>query len=897
MKRPPARPAALAVLALLGLLTTRAGAQEPLKPYVVLQLDTSSSMQTATGFGPPSCVGTIDSRLHHAKCAINNIANSSGDMVIGLARFRQTTTDVNPADGCTMAAGCPAAANRDIAFEALVGLVDGNNADLARWTDFTQNTCSSFNVADNPEIFFGSGTPIGGALQGAQRYWQGLQGSNGATLWPAGSPGYDPIRNDPLNDVFLPNGRQCRPYIVISLTDGNESCGGDPVAAAAALLTTSVDGRTYRIETKAIGFDAVAPDAQIEGIAHAGGAPDVPGVNEGQYVQNEEQLQLAISQIIADSLRFEQCNGLDDDCDILVDEDFPNKGNVCFDNGVGRCRGQGTFVCNAIGSNTECVITMPGAMPSPEVCNNLDDNCNGEIDEGIVCNCIGVEFCNGLDDDCDMIVDEDLIRDCGTDVGVCSPGTEQCAGGVWMGCTASGGGAEVCDALDNDCDGVADDLIRTCSNLPGGNPGVGPCHPGNQVCPPNGTGMWGACLGEVGPGTESCDTIDNDCDGMTDEGTGGADCSGACGVGQTACVNGVIQCQTMATGGPETCNNFDDDCDTLIDEMVPDMGPCTMAPDGAPLCMPGVLRCVGGLFVCQGGTPALPEVCDCEDNDCDTRTDEEPPALCPSGSTCTHCQCALPCASGEFPCPAGRVCVDNFCLVDTCFGVTCAPLPSGDATECRDGDCVRACDGVTCGPGLVCHGPAGECRPDDCTTFPERCGAGEQCVAGACIANPCAGVTCGSDEYCVAGDCIGGCSDVTCPTGQRCRLGACETDPCGAACPFGFVCHEADGVCVNDPCPGVDCPQGEACNPQNGQCHQDPCLGVTCPDADEVCREGTCDLPPMPPDAGVADDAGSFVTTGGGGGCSTGGGASGGGFGLLLGAAFALRRRRTGGAA
>ena len=896
--RLPARSASLTTLALLGFLSLRAEAGDPVKPYVLLELDTSSSMQAATGFGPPSCPGSTDSRLGHAKCAINNIANSFGDMVLGLVRFRQSTTDMNPADGCTMAAGCPAAANVDLGFELLVPLVDGNNGDIARWTDFTQNTCTT-SLVDNPEIFYGSGTPISGALQGAKRYWQGQQASNGTVFWPAGQPGFAPIANDPLKDVFLPNGRQCRPYLVISLTDGAESCSGDPFASATALLTTAVGGRTYRIETKAIGFGVAPGDASVEGIAHAGGAPDVAGVNEGQYVNNEEQLQLAISQIIADALRFEQCNNLDDDCDVFIDEDFPNKGNICFDNGLGQCKGQGVYVCNANGSNTTCNITMPGAMPTNEVCNNLDDNCNGQIDEGLICNCTGTEVCNNLDDDCDTRIDEGLMRDCGTDVGVCTAGTEVCTTGTWNGCTGTGGGLEICDRLDNDCDGVVDDLTRACSNLPGGNPGVGPCHGGTQLCPPTGTGIWGPCLGEVGPATDSCDTIDNDCDGNVDENTGGADCSGACGVGHTVCLNGVIQCQTMATGGPETCNDHDDDCDTIVDENVPDMGPCNLAPDGTRLCMPGVLRCMGGQFVCQGGEPAQPEVCDCDDNNCNGQTDEG--NLCPGGTTCTACQCAMTCASGEFPCPAGRVCVDNFCLIDTCFAVTCNPLPNGDATECRDGDCVRACDGVSCGAGLICFGPAGECRPDDCRTFPDRCGAGQQCVGGACVANACFGVTCATGEYCVSGACVGGCSTVTCPAGQRCALGACETDPCGHRCDFGFVCNETSRQCENDPCPNVVCPQGEACNPQNGVCHQDPCLGVTCPNAGEVCREGTCALPVPMIDAGIGDDAGSYVTTGGGGGCNTRGPGSGRGGGalmtLLLGAVLLRRRRRAGGAA
>src|SRR5688500_11224277 len=65
-------------------------AGDPLKPYVVLILDTSGSMDAPTGSGPPSCGGT-DTRIEHATCAINRIVNSYGDMVFALGRFREQT--------------------------------------------------------------------------------------------------------------------------------------------------------------------------------------------------------------------------------------------------------------------------------------------------------------------------------------------------------------------------------------------------------------------------------------------------------------------------------------------------------------------------------------------------------------------------------------------------------------------------------------------------------------------------------------------------------------------------------------------------------------------------------------------------------------------------------------
>ncbi|MEO7327955.1 MAG: VCBS repeat-containing protein [Minicystis sp.] len=68
------------------------------------------------------------------------------------------------------------------------------------------------------------------------------------------------------------------------------------------------------------------------------------------------------------------------------------------------------------------------------------------------------EVCDGQDNDCDGQVDEDLVQPCGSDVGECSAGTQKCEGGAWGACIgAVGPGVEVCDGKDNDCSGVADD--------------------------------------------------------------------------------------------------------------------------------------------------------------------------------------------------------------------------------------------------------------------------------------------------------------------------------------------------------------------------------------------------------------------------------------------------------
>ncbi len=887
-----------ATLAVLGVAIQPAYAAgaSTVKPYIVLVLDVSGSMSDPTNSGPPSCPGTTDTKLDHAKCAIQKISQSYGEMVMALGRFHQSSSDNDCSNGCSLSGidctncdestggNCPAA-NGD-QLDILVPLLDGNQATIENWTDFACGQCTT--TGAEPEVIAGGWTPIAGSLVGAKRYLQGLSSPSNGAYWTGA--GADPIRNDPLKNVFLPNGQQCRPYITIMLTDGDETCSQfvNATNAATALLTTTVDSKNYRVVTKPIGFGKTPGDAEIEALAHAGGAADVAG-NEGAYAQNEGELELAISRIIADALKFESCNNLDDDCDLLIDEDFPQKGTVCSDAGIGICKGSGALVCDAQGTGVTCQITTPGGTASTEACNMLDDDCDGFIDEGACTSCGAVELCNNMDDDCDGKTDEGLVRDCGIDVGDCVKGTESCAAGAWVGCTGVGPAAETCDQHDNDCDGTVDGFAQDCNVIPG-NPNVGLCHPGTRVCPPGGNGTFGTCIGEVGPKTEACNNADDDCDGTVDEDTGGADCSSTCGVGTTVCMNGVITCQGSTGGGPEECNNFDDDCDGVVDEDVPDGGAC----DGGGTLCNGVLQCMSGNFVCVGDT-VRPETCNCDDDDCDGKTDEEPPALCPSGATCTSCQCAFQCSTGEFPCPVGKICdSNNYCINDPCFNVTCDPDISGNKTECKDGACVVSCSLVSCPSGTVCVGATGECAPDDCRTFPERCQANELCVAGVCESNPCAGVVCDADKYCTGGTCVASCADVTCLAGQKCELGACVPNPCAAACFPGQVCHESSGECVNDPCIGRTCPQGQACDSQTGQCGADPCLGVTCPGTGEICKEGSCyDPGQFMPDAGSSTP--EYVTAAGGG-CATENG-SGGAAIVLVGLFLALRpgRRKAGG--
>ncbi|WP_437626777.1 MopE-related protein [Sorangium sp. So ce1151] len=200
----------------------------------------------------------------------------------------------------------------------------------------------------------------------------------------------------------------------------------------------------------------------------------------------------------------------------------------------------------------------------------------------IIDSSIKTESCNGADDDCNGCVDEgfNIGQVCTAGVGPCeSSGTVQCAGLSSSACDAVAGtpSAETCDGIDDNCNGAADD---------GFNVGEA-CTVGVGACQASGTiecdAMGGAsCNGTPGsPQQEKCDGVDNDCDDVVDD---GFDLGGACTADVGACkVSGTLQCDGMGSTacraladapGPEVCGDEEDnDCDGEIDEG------CTGDPD------------------------------------------------------------------------------------------------------------------------------------------------------------------------------------------------------------------------------------------------------------------------------------------------------------------------------
>ncbi|MBN1656404.1 MAG: hypothetical protein JXA30_21725 [Deltaproteobacteria bacterium] len=291
----------------------------------------------------------------------------------------------------------------------------------------------------------------------------------------------------------------------------------------------------------------------------------------------------------------EFCNGEDDDCDGIQDGSegltqqcgTTDVGSCTF--GIEQCQDDGSWAyCNAL-------------FPTTETCNGADDDCDGVLDgsenltqqcgttdvgactfgtetcqnNGTWAGCTAVfpatETCNGADDDCDTVLDgsENLTRQCGTtDVGACSFGTETCQNnGSWAGCTAVFPTTETCNGADDDCDGVLDgseNLTRQC-----GTTDVGACSFGTETCQNNGS--WAGCTA-VFPATETCNGVDDDCDGVLDGSENltqqcGTTDVGECTFGSESCDNSGnwVNCSAVFPVTEVCDDTLDNDCDGYTD--------------------------------------------------------------------------------------------------------------------------------------------------------------------------------------------------------------------------------------------------------------------------------------------------------------------------------------------
>jgi len=157
---------------------------------------------------------------------------------------------------------------------------------------------------------------------------------------------------------------------------------------------------------------------------------------------------------------------------------------------------------------------------------------------------------------------------------------------------------------------------------------IGECSSGTPICV---EGSLIECAGQNLPATETCNGLDDDCDGKIDEAvydeTIGEACGtniGECSTGSWQCYKGELTCYAEVPPQKETCNGKDDNCNGVVDDVgFTDFcysgDPQTLA---YPPCHAGVLTCIDGSYECLHEITASTEICDGIDNNCNGRVDE-----------------------------------------------------------------------------------------------------------------------------------------------------------------------------------------------------------------------------------------------------------------------------------
>ncbi len=366
------------------------------------------------------------------------------------------------------------------------------------------------------------------------------------------------------------------------------------------------------------------------------------------------------------------CNGIDDDDDGATDEEYEAADTTC---GVGACASTGTRTCDAGDEVDSCVASLPAEASDVT--------------------------CDGQDGDCDGLTDEDwtdVPTTCG--FGVCAAtGMRRCQSGIPVNtCVPKPPLASTdatCNNLDEDCSGVADDDWPTSAT----SCGVGACAASGAF----------ECLAGVATNTcepkaklaesdETCDGIDDDCDGDSDE----EFVPHTIECGQGACI--ATGTQTCSSDGPDddcvplpptddedaACDGIDYDCDGATDEDF--IGMTTLCGEGA-CARAGTMACVDGgeLDGCEPGPAAAADaLCDGQDEDCDGDTDEDYEAI---PTTCGTGACAG--NTGTASCGVRGTVVDS-----------CDPLSGASEETCdgADDDCDGDTDEDFPGVGEPCDG-------------------------------------------------------------------------------------------------------------------------------------------------------------------------------------------------
>ena len=272
----------------------------------------------------------------------------------------------------------------------------------------------------------------------------------------------------------------------------------------------------------------------------------------------------------------ETCNGRDDDCDGSADDGLPLLTHYADTDGDGFGADAGAQMDCAIPAGRvtvagDCDDTSSSVHPGAlEACNTLDDDCDGAIDEGFT------TLTHYADLDGDTYGDDATAQlTCAIPAGRITVGGDCDDTNAAVHPTA----AEVCNGVDDDCDGMTDEGVMTTFYRDTDGDHFGLASAPIQACtlPGGYAATSGDCndgASTVHPGaTELCNAIDDDCNSVADNGFAcvrgaSASCTTTCGsTGAGTCTAACALASAASCTPPaETCNSLDDDCDGLLDE-------------------------------------------------------------------------------------------------------------------------------------------------------------------------------------------------------------------------------------------------------------------------------------------------------------------------------------------
>lgn len=364
----------------------------------------------------------------------------------------------------------------------------------------------------------------------------------------------------------------------------------------------------------------------------------------------------------------EVCDGIDNDCDGQVDEDVKD---AFYDDADGDGYGDpaaSVEACSApegtVTSATDCDDANPAVYPSAlEICDDLDNDCDGDIDEDDA-----ITWYRDADGDGYGVSDDALIDCIPPDGYIETPGDCDDANA-----SVHPRATEVCNGVDDNCDGRTDEDLQSVYYVDADGDGYGASDATDVACeaPPGFVENVDDCDDNdaaVYPGaSEVCNRIDDDCDGLVDDAdadvdvaTGGiwygdadADGYGDAASRFSACeqpagtVADASDCNDASAvvnpGAQETCNGVDDDCDSLVDDDDGSLDASTGGTWYADADSDGygggttITACnqpAGSLSTstdCNDGdaavNPAASEVCNGYDDDCDGLVDDDDSTL------------------------------------------------------------------------------------------------------------------------------------------------------------------------------------------------------------------------------------------------------------------------------